>query len=74
MEVSDELFGRWCAIEAGKALTLGVREVTGGHVRNFQHVRRGRMAPRNMANSFAKHMRENGSFCSKFRTLVEVAV
>ena len=74
MEVSGELVGRWFAIEAGKALTLGVREVTGGHdVRNFQHLRRGRKVPRNMTNSFAKHMREIESFCSEFRTAVEVA-
>jgi hypothetical protein len=74
MEVSGELVGRRFAIEASEPLTLGVREVTGGHVvRNFQLLRRGRVAPRNKANSFAKHMREIEAFCSKFRTVAEAA-
>jgi hypothetical protein len=48
--------------------------VTGGHtVRNFQLLRRGRSTPRNKANSFAKHMCETKSFCSNFRTVLEVA-
>jgi hypothetical protein len=73
MEVPGELVGRRLAIEAGKAPTLGIVEVTGGHdVQNFQHLRRGRMVPRSMANSFAKHMCEIASFCSEFRTVVEV--
>mgnify|MGYP006149736653 CR=1 FL=1 len=57
-------------LKAGKALTLGVSEVTGGHtVRNFQLLRRGRPMPINKANFFAKHMCETKLFCSNFRTI-----
>ena len=70
MEISRELIGRRFAIKAGKALTLGVSEVTGGHtVRNFQLLRRGRPMPINKANFFAKHMCETKLFCSNFRTI-----
>lgn len=69
MEISRELVGRRFAVEAGKALTLGVSEVTGGHtVRNFQLLRRARAAPISKANFFAKHMCEIKAFCSNFRT------
>ena len=70
MEVSRELVGRRFAVKAGKALALGVSQVTGGHcVRNFQLLRRGREAPISNAKFFAKHMCETKSFCSNFRTV-----
>ena len=69
VKISRELVGRRFAVEARKALTLGVSEVTGGHtVRNFQLLRRARAAPISKANFFAKHMCETKSFCSNFRT------
>ena len=56
MEISRKLVGRRFAVEAGKALTLGVSEVTGWHtVRNFKLLRTGRAAPRSNANFFGKH-------------------
>lgn len=74
MEISRELVDRRFAVEASKALTLGVSEVTGGHtVRNFQLLRRGRRMPINKANFFAKHMCEIMTFCSNFRTIAGAA-
>ncbi|MCY1740642.1 hypothetical protein OVA00_08920 [Ensifer sp. SL37] len=68
MEVPGELIGRRFAVEAGKTLALNVREVAGRHI-----VRRGWATPESKANYFANHMREIGSFCSRFRTDAEVA-
>jgi hypothetical protein len=69
MEVSRELVGRRFAVEASKALALGVSEVTGRHtVRNFQLMRREQPVPNCNANIFAKHMCETKHFCSNFRT------
>jgi hypothetical protein len=74
MEISRELVDRRFAVEASKALTLSVSEVTGGHtVRNFQLLRRRRPIPISKANFFAKHMCEIKAFCSNFRTVVGAA-
>src|SRR3546814_18933187 len=70
MEISRELVGRRFAVEARKALTLGISEVTGGHtVRNFQLLRRGRPMQITKENFFAKYMCEIKSFCRNFRKM-----
>jgi hypothetical protein len=74
MKVSRELVGQGFAIEAGKALPLGVGKVTGRHaLRNFQLMRRGRPVPKCNVNIFANHMCETKVFCSKFRTTFRAA-
>ena len=64
MEVSGELVGRRFAIEATEPLTLGVGEVTDGHVLRNSSFCEGGGRRKNKAISFAKAFREIKNFAS----------
>src|SRR3546814_13132539 len=70
MVISRELVGRRFAVEARKALTLGIGEVTGRHtVRNFQLLRRGRPMRIDKTIFFAQYLCAIKSFCHSLRTM-----